>query len=273
MAKLLQGELFENAWSPIRTECSKKEAYEEFVAKFDTSAAKTTDDCYTPQEVYNAVLNWVHERCDIAKRPIVRPFYPGGDYVKETYPMNCVVVDNPPFSILSQIVRFFLAHNIDFFLFAPALTLFSTARKADISYIVTDTSVVYANGAKVSTAFVTNLFPGKRVIIAKTLKDAIANAQQKESCSLPIHELPPNVITAARLNKIVDAGDWAIPATEAHSVAKIDNMKQGLFGSGFLISDSQAAQAAKVAKVAKARIFELSSKERAIVEKLNNSSK
>lgn len=124
-----------------------------------------------------------------------------------------------------------------------------------------------------NTAFISNLFPGKRVIIAKTLKDAIAGVQEKGSCSLPIYELPPNVITAARLNKIVDAGDWVIPATEAHSVAKIDNMKQGLFGCGFLISDSQAAQAAKAAKAAKARIYELSSKERAIVEKLNNSSK
>ena len=270
MAKLLQGELFDNAWSPIRTECSKKETYEDFVAKFDATAAKTTDDCYTPQEVYNAVLNWVGERCDIAQKPIIRPFYPGGDYVNEKYPVNCVVVDNPPFSILSRIVRFFLAHEIDFFLFAPALTLFSTARKADVSYIVTDSTVVYANGAKVCTAFISNLFPGKRVIIAKTLKDAIAGAQQKDSHSLPIYELPPNVITAARLNKIVDAGDWVIPATEAHSVAKIDNMKQGLFGCGFLVSDSQAAQAAQAAQ---ARIYELSSKERAIVEKLNNSSK
>lgn len=109
MAKLLQGELFENSWSPIRTECSKKETYEDFVAKFDDTEAKTTDDCYTPQEVYNAVLNWVCERCDIAQRPIIRPFYPGGDYINEKYPVNCVVVDNPPFSILSRIVRFFFS--------------------------------------------------------------------------------------------------------------------------------------------------------------------
>ena len=55
----------------------------------------------------------------------MRPFWPGGDYQRENYPAGCVVVDNPPFSILSQICRFYNAHGVKYFLFAPALTLFS----------------------------------------------------------------------------------------------------------------------------------------------------
>lgn len=31
--------------------------YQQFVDKF--KAKKTTDDCYTPQSVYNIVMNWV----------------------------------------------------------------------------------------------------------------------------------------------------------------------------------------------------------------------
>ncbi|MFR0556541.1 hypothetical protein [Pseudoscardovia radai] len=51
--------------------------------------------------------------------PIVRPFWPGTDYERAQYPDGCVVVDNPPFSILAKIIRFYQAHGIRFFLFAP----------------------------------------------------------------------------------------------------------------------------------------------------------
>lgn len=38
-----------------------------------------------------------------------------------------MVIDNPPFSIISKIVRFYHKNEIPFFLFAPALTLFGAA--------------------------------------------------------------------------------------------------------------------------------------------------
>lgn len=47
-------------------------------------------------------------------RPIVRPFYPGGDYINFDYPADCVVIDNPPFSILAQIVAFYAKRGIDY---------------------------------------------------------------------------------------------------------------------------------------------------------------
>lgn len=131
------------------------ETYEEFVAKFNKELSKTTDDCYTPQPVYEAVVGWLSERVDLRGREIVRPFYPGGDYVNEEYPENCIVIDNPPFSIISKIVRFYKANGIEFFLFAPGLTLFSCGFGKDVCYLVTDTQIVYENGAKVNTGFVT----------------------------------------------------------------------------------------------------------------------
>ena len=53
----------------------KNQNYDEFIEKFKPK--KTTDDCYTPPPVYEAVLDWAREHLDIGDRPVVRPFYPG----------------------------------------------------------------------------------------------------------------------------------------------------------------------------------------------------
>ena len=99
------------------------EEYQEFLEKFKLK--KTTDDCYTPPPVYDAVVRYVEETYSVSRDKFVRPFYPGGDYVNESYPEGCVVVDNPPFSILAEILRFYDSKGIKFFLFAPTLTLLS----------------------------------------------------------------------------------------------------------------------------------------------------
>lgn len=67
--------------------------YEGFVEKFNPK--KTTDDCYTPPAVYDYVLQYVADHCDIDGMTVVRPFYPGGDYESLVYPDNCVVIDKP----------------------------------------------------------------------------------------------------------------------------------------------------------------------------------
>ena len=85
--------------------------YSLFVEKFKPK--KTTDDCYTPEKVYNAVLGWVkaNAKIDISNSEIVRPFYPGGNYKTFNYPKNCCVIDNPPFSILSLCAAtYFIQH-------------------------------------------------------------------------------------------------------------------------------------------------------------------
>lgn len=70
----------------------KNEDYNKFVDKFKPK--KTTDDCYTPPLVYDAVLRWARKCLDIEDRPVVRPFFPGGDYVHYDYPDNCVVIES-----------------------------------------------------------------------------------------------------------------------------------------------------------------------------------
>ena len=79
--------------------------YETFVDKFELK--KTTDDCYTPENVYEAVADWVASEYGLDRAAFVRPFWPGGDFERFDYPKGCVVVDNPPFSIRAQIVDFY----------------------------------------------------------------------------------------------------------------------------------------------------------------------
>ena len=133
------------------------EEYQEFLEKFKLK--KTTDDCYTPAPVYDAVVRYVEETYGVSRDRFVRPFYPGGDYVSEKYPEGCVVVDNPPFSIMSEILRFYDSRGIKFFLFAPTLTLFSSSSNT-CTALPCGNAVIYENGASVNTSFLTNMEPG-----------------------------------------------------------------------------------------------------------------
>ena len=47
--------------------------YDSFVAKFSKEAPKTTDDCFTPPAVYQAVLDWLGTKVDLTGKDIIRP--------------------------------------------------------------------------------------------------------------------------------------------------------------------------------------------------------
>ena len=255
-----------------RTKAEVFEDYDAFVAKFYKKAPKTTDDCYTPQPVYEAVVNWVKEHVDLEGRCIIRPFYPGGDYEREEYPENCVVIDNPPFSILSKIVDFYRAAKVDFFLFAPALTLLSCAREG-VCYLVANADIVYANGAAVLTGFCSNLFPGTRIMLAGSLKRAIdaVNVKQPSKATAKMI-VPPCVVTGATLGKYVrNAYDLSIPDDESHFVKWLDSMHRvgkALFGGGAFISQ-RLVQELKLQELKLQEIFELSPREEKIVKRLD----
>ena len=100
--------------------------YKAFVEKFKPK--KTTDDCYTPEPVFNVIVEYVETRYGIERARFVRPFYPGGDYEKMEYPDDCCVVDNPPFSIITKIVKDYANAGIRFFLFCPYLTCMGIGR-------------------------------------------------------------------------------------------------------------------------------------------------
>ena len=260
------------------------EGYDEFVNKFDVEQPLTTDDCYTPPEVFEVVRNFVNDKvASLEGREIVRPFFPGGDYEHHNYPAGCVVIDNPPFSLYSQIVRFYLARGIDFFLFGPALSLIVS--DAPCTFIVTACSVRYENGAQVSTGFVTNMCGDVRIWVEPTLRQLIQKAQETEPTNT-VYDLPDEVCTSATIQKIARGEELKIMGDECQYIHNLDKMKEdgrGLFGGGFLLSRAAAEKARAAAEKARAAAekaraaaekaraikIELSDREKAIVEQLN----
>lgn len=215
----------------IQAKRSKQEAFEDydaFLAKFNTNAPKTTDECYTPQPVYEAILEWLRGKVNIEGRPIVRPFYPGGDYKNYEYPEKCVVVDNPPFSILAKILRFYQATGIDYFLFAPGLTMFNNCLDGDCS-VVAGAQIEYANKARVLTGFHTSLFPGVKVMVAGTLNAAILKQHRVKCAAKRVYS--KNVITSALLHKFTKGNDVVIYNDEV-AIAKALDCGIDLFGGG-----------------------------------------
>ena len=156
------------------------EEYEEFVNKFDTQ--KTTDDCYTPENIFKAVQEYVCIKYGIDPTKCVRPFYPGGDYENYYYPEGCVVLDNPPFSIMAEICRFYQEKGIKFFLFCPNLTNFNIK---NVNHIIVGVSITYANGAKVNTSFLTNL--GDAFIETDATLTEIVKTKNKENLKSKSH--------------------------------------------------------------------------------------
>lgn len=261
------------------------ETYEEFVAKFQPK--KTTDDCYTPPEVYEAVRNWACNKYGIDPERIVRPFWSGGDYEHFNYPDGCVVLDNPPFSILSQICAFYLDRGIDFFLFAPTLTNFSGRDVSmRMNHIVCDAKVIYENGAVVNTSFLTS-FGGD--IVAQTAPDlyeaiefAVKELKRRSAATVPKYQYPDQILTAAMLQRYSKYGiNFEIRRGESVHISKMDaqmEQKKTIYGSGLLLSASAAkrkaaAERAAIEKAAiekaKATVWELSDREKQIIESLD----
>ena len=207
----------------------KNESYEEFVEKFKPK--KTTDDCYTPPEVYEVIKDWVCRRYDIDPEKVIRPFWPGADYQAMEYSEGCVVVDNPPFSILSKICEYYLERGIPFFLFAPSLTCLSGRKIVQrISHIICDCDIVYENGAVVRTSFVTSFEPE---IIAQTspeltklVNDAVERKRRETVKELPKYDYPDCIVTAAMMQKMARYGiEYQVERRQCLPVRSLDAQK------------------------------------------------
>ena len=244
--------------------------YEGFVDKFE--AKKTTDDCYTPNAVYNVILEFVKQNYNLKGIEIIRPFYPDGDYESIEYPKNCIVIDNPPFSIVSKIARFYIENDIKFFLFAPHMTLFSSNLKC--TAIVVGGDIVYENGATVKTSFLSNIFSDARILAAPKLYDELKKINNNNKVSLPKYEYPNHVITVSKVQKMVENGiEFKVDYSDCSHCSQLDSQKKHgktLFGSGFLLSEKAAAEKAAAENDTKI-IWELSPKELQIIETLGGS--
>ena len=252
------------------------EEYQEFLEKFKLKT--TTDDCYTPAPVYDAVARYVEETYGISRDKFVRPFYPGGDYVNERYPEGCVVVDNPPFSIMAEILRFYDSKGIKFFLFAPTLTLFSSSSSASTCTALPCTlAVIYENGASVNTSFLTNLeCGGVRFRSAPKLQamvqEGIDEFTKTLKKQLPKYSYPPHIITSSWVGILSRLGiEFSVPVAESEGISGLDSQKaagKAIYGKGYIVSDRVKAEREK-AEREKAERWELSERELQIIERLN----
>jgi len=261
---------------------SEDEEYLEFLDKF--KAKKTTDDCYTPAVVYEAVAKWVENEYKVSRKDFVRPFYPNGDYKAEKYPKGCIVVDNPPFSILAEILNFYKENGVRFFLFAPTLTLFSSSSSSSSSStaLPCGAQVVYENGASVSTSFLTNLedrsirfksCPSLYQVV-QAASDEYAKELHKE---LPKYLYPDYVVTAAFVARLSKYGiPFEVSVGQSCAISSLDSQKESkkaIYGKGYLVSEKAAAEKAAAEKAAAEKAaatrWTLSDRERAIIAKLS----
>lgn len=267
--------------------------YQEFIEKFKLK--RTSDDCYTPEEVYDSVADWVANEYSLSRANFVRPFYPGGDYQKEQYKESDIVVDNPPFSIMTKILDYYNNNGIRYFLFAPHLTIFN-ASSLRCTALPVGVSITYANGAVVNTSFLTNLEPKDiRFRSEPRLYAAVQEANKKFLKSikkqLPKYVYPKQVITAYVIKIFSSCGiDFVAHANETEPIDGLDSQKfekRGIYGKGFLISERLAAEREKAERLAaeraereraerekaereKAVTWELSEREYAIISKLSS---
>lgn len=165
--------------------------------------------------------------------------------IKQFGMVQPIVVDNPPFSILAEIRKFYNEKGIRYFLFAPSLTFFNT----DSTAVCTNISVTYENGARVNTSFITNM-DSCQVRTAPELFKSIEKQnkinEKEMKAELPKYEYPDYVITSTRMGIFSKYGiDFRIPKEGCHFIRCLDAQKEkgkAIFGSGFLLSESQKAE-------------------------------
>ena len=254
--------------------------YESFIKKFSDNP-KTTDDCYTPHDVYEAVVAYVDSIYPLKGKQILRPFFPGGDYENADYPDDGVVIDNPPFSMFTQICKFYSKRHIPFFLFGPGMTIFSVLKYCSV--VIINHSITFSNGAKVRINFATNLIGDTMVTTAVSLNEAIGHCpSQNQKANLPKYRYPEELISVSDFQTIaIGDADFSLSRQEAVSVKNLDlhPNKKGLFGNHLLVSKAAAAKAAAAkaaaakaaaAKAAAAKVIpiELSKREQELVKHL-----
>ena len=216
--------------------------YEAFVDKFKPK--KTTDDCYTPENIYNAVRDWVCNRYGIDPAAVIRPFWPGADFTRTEYPDGCAVIDNPPFSITSKIVIWYQQRGIRFFLFTNGLTAMHHIPKG-ITAICVGVSLIFENGANINCSFLTNMEPEIAAMSCPELYQILdrINEQNRKIGKKQVRKitLPDEVITAAKLNWYsIHNTPFTIRRADSLLIDNIGTYK--IFGDGLLLSERAAAE-------------------------------
>lgn len=255
------------------------EQYEEWLNKFNETP-KTSDDTFTPANVYKTVYEWADKHYHISGRPIERPFYPGGDYTKYNYRENCVVVDNPPFSIFAKIIDFYIENKIDFFIWCPHLTSLPHIVRG-VTLVIADASVIYSNGARIASGWLTNLDKENAVICSNELQLALeqCNIVNRKSKHLTKYDYPPELLRVAVLNQLSKLCEYEIPRDQVYlkkviretdqqkEYNRVNKKKQAVYGGGFWMSSAEAERIQKTIEENKIKRFDGTEEDPVIVIK------
>lgn len=211
---------------------------------------------------------------------ILRPFCPNGDYLSVDYSGDCVIIDNPPFSILTAIVNNYNRMGVKYFLFAPHLTCFGFLDKCQI--VIIGYQIIYDNKARVNTAFLTNMLNDDvGVIGAPDLRERIVNAQAYLAKPQKRYNYPKEVLTSTMVEAMVKGGvHYTLKKHEFIKISTLDAQPTttGIFGSGALLSTDATKQRIKCEemitkreKMQQNRIeWVLSDREKRMQQKLDN---
>lgn len=218
--------------------------YESYIKKFE--GKKTTDDTYTPHDVFEAVLQYVSEIYDLNGKQILRPFYPGCDYERAEYPADGVVIDNPPFSIFNKVVAFYAARKIPFFLFGPGMTILNVFKFCSV--VIVSPAIRFENGANVRCNFATNLLETKQVTTSCRLSKLLKNCKsQQNSNSIKLYDYPDEVLSVSDLQTIANGeDDFTITEKETVIIESLNGRK--LFGPHLLIGFKKALRKLEIKK-------------------------
>lgn len=185
------------------------------------------------------------------------------------------MVDNPPFSILSKIVKFYLDNEIKFFLFAPNNTMIHQATFKRATYIAAGADIIFENGAIANIGFVTNLDDEDvQIQTAPDLTQKLKECNKiKNKKKIKKYKWPDNVVSSAKMGTLSSNGvELKIYKNQCLYVGKLDGPdKNGteIFGGGFLISNMAAAE--KRAKEDDKNLIKiyLSDREKEIIDNLD----
>ena len=157
-----------------------------------------------------------------------------------------------------------------------------------MNHIVCDCSIVYENGATVRTSFITSFEPETVAEtspeLTRLVNDTVEKLKQENARKLSKYDYPDHIVTAAMMQKMARYGvHFRVRREECQLVRSLDAqraMKKEIYGAGLLLSDQAAARKQNAEKQAAenarkqaedAICYELSERERELVEELNKS--
>ena len=109
--------------------------------------------------------------------------------------------------------------------------------------------------------------------LTRLVNDEVARLRKESTRELPKYVYPYHVLTAAMLQRYSKYGiDYKVRRNECGHLSKLDTQKssgKAVFGGGLLLSDKAAAERAAAERAA-AHVWELSQRERDIVEYINS---